>query len=100
MILPSAVLFLGGSGGWSWRGVRIPVGIDDEEVLAGAFRRPRGSLWSDANSKTEPEDYHGQLVLGKFVTDTGNLAWNRTWHLNRLGVFEDAQTPFVTGLAV
>jgi hypothetical protein len=28
--------------------------MDEWDVLAGAFRNPRGSLWSAANSSTEP----------------------------------------------
>ena len=50
--LPSSI-FLASSagGGGSWYRA---VGKDEWDVLAGVLRRPRGSLWSFARSKTEP----------------------------------------------
>ena len=45
MILPSAVFFFPSPGGGRGEGARgMPVGREECEVLAGAFRKPKGSL--------------------------------------------------------
>jgi hypothetical protein len=54
MILPSGVFFFGVSWGSSGNWLITPVGMDEWDVLAGALRSPRGSLWSEANNNTEP----------------------------------------------
>jgi len=56
MILPSAVVFFASSGGGGIGAAAgdSPVGIEECDVLAGALRRPRGSLRSLAKSKTDP----------------------------------------------
>lgn len=63
-MIPSLVVFASGSGGAAlagdWRPVGVstgsgkPVGMDEWEVLAGALRKPSGSLRCAARRSTEP----------------------------------------------
>lgn len=63
MIAPSFVFFLSSiecEGLWDIE-VGYGDGRDELEVLAGAFRRPRGSLRSPVRSKTDPVEKQSEI---------------------------------------
>lgn len=92
--MPSLVVFLGDSAASeSGNGWAMPVGMDEWDVLLGAFRIPRGLLWSEASNNTDPLL---EVSLGSRTETGGQPSWGQrlTWDFNGLFVFENSHGPF------